>query len=99
MKMYFKDEPSYISKCSKIYPSVKVPVGIPKIIMQTYKTHDLPPKWEISPESVQGIMSDWQYVFMTDEDNRNFIKKYFPDFLSYYDAFPYGIQRADAVRC
>ena len=95
----FEDKFSgYISKCSKLFPSKKLPVGIPKIIMQTYKTHDLPQKWEISPESVQYIMSDWKYVFMTDEDNRNFVEKHFPDFLPYYDAFPYGIQRADAIR-
>ena len=88
----------YISKCSKLFPSKKVPVGIPKIIMQTYKNHDIPQKWEISPESINYMMGDWKYVFMTDEDNRNFVEKYFPDFLPYYDAFPYGIQRADAIR-
>ena len=88
----------YISKCSKLFPSKKLPVGIPKIIMQTYKTHDIPQKWEISPESINYMMSDWKYVFMTDEDNRNFVEKHFPDFLPYYDAFPYGIQRADAIR-
>ena len=88
----------YISKCSKLFPSKKLPVGIPKIIMQTYKNHDIPQKWEISPESINYMMGDWKYVFMTDEDNRNFVEKHFPDFLPYYDAFPYGIQRADAIR-
>jgi mannosyltransferase OCH1-like enzyme len=35
---------------------------------------------------------------MTDELNRKFIIDYFPSFLPYYDAFPYPIQRADAIR-
>lgn len=91
-------DPPYISKCSRIYPPKKVPVGIPKVIMQTWKTHDVPPKWAISPKSIGEIMYDWNYVLMSDEDNREFVKTHFPDFLPYYDAFPYGIQRADAIR-
>ena len=35
---------------------------------------------------------------MTDEDNRRFVQKHFPDFLPYYDRFPHTIQRADAIR-
>lgn len=90
--------PPYISRCSKIYPPRKLKVGIPKIIMQTWKTNEVPSKWAVSPESINNIMYDWEYVLMTDEDNRNFIEKYFPDFLPYYDAFPHNIQRADAIR-
>ena len=89
---------TYISKCSKIYPSLKLPVGIPKILMQTWKTHEVPDKWSVSPESIKNVMSDWQHVLMSDEDNRNFVAEYFPDFLPYYDAFPHNIQRADAIR-
>lgn len=72
--------------------------SIPKLIMQTWKTKDIPKVWIESPESIKKNLPDWKYVLMTDEDNRNFIKTYFPDFLSYYDAFPYNIQRADAIR-
>lgn len=88
----------FVSKCSRIRPIKKYPVCIPKIIVQTWKTKEVPEKWKTSPLSIQEIMPDWQYVLMTDDDNRNFVKKYFPDFLPYYDAFPYGIQRADAIR-
>ena len=98
---FFEEEdviPTYISKCSKIYPPLKLPVGIPKIIMQTWKNTEIPDKWAVSPESVKSVMSDWTYVLMTDEDNRNLIAEHFPDFLPYYDAFPHAIQRADAVR-
>lgn len=73
-------------------------VKIPKIIMQTWKDHNIPDKWKGSPKSIKKYMPDWKYVLMTDEDNRNFVKKYFPDFLKYYDRFPHNIQRCDVVR-
>jgi mannosyltransferase OCH1-like enzyme len=72
--------------------------SIPKIIMQTWKTKDIPLKWKESPESITKFMPDWKHVLMTDEDNLNFVKNYFPDFLSYYVNYPYNIQRADAIR-
>lgn len=73
-------------------------VTIPKIIMQTWKNNDVPPHWRPSVESIKKYMPDWEYVLMTDDDNRNLIKQHFPDFLPYYDKFPYPIQRADACR-
>ena len=76
----------------------KKEVTIPKIIMQTWKDHNIPDKWKGSPKSIKKYMPDWKYVFMTDEDNRNFVRKHFPDFLPYYDKFPHNIQRVDAVR-
>lgn len=88
----------YVSNCTKIYPSLKVPVTIPKIIYQSWKTHEVPPKWASSPESIKCHMSDWKYVLFNDEENRNLVEKYFPDFLPYYDSFPHNIQRADAAR-
>lgn len=88
----------YYSKCGKINPSKKYNVTIPKIIFQTCWSHDIPPKWQSSPESIKNIMPDWKYVLMDDEENREFVIKHFPDFLPYYDAFPYNIQRADCIR-
>lgn len=73
-------------------------VRIPKIIMQTWKDHNIPLKWKSSRDSIFTHMKDWKYVLMTDEDNRNFVEKHFPDFLSYYDNFEYNIQRVDAIR-
>jgi inositol phosphorylceramide mannosyltransferase catalytic subunit len=73
-------------------------VTIPNIIMQTWKTEELPEKWKPSQDSIRKYMPDWKYILMTDEMNREFIQNHFPDFLSYYDAFPYPIQRADAIR-
>ena len=73
-------------------------VRIPKIIMQTWKDRNIPDHWKESPVSIAQHMPDWKYVLMTDEDNREFVAEHFPDFLPYYDNFPYPIQRADAIR-
>ena len=80
------------------YEEGKQEVTIPKIIFQTWKTKDVPDKWSVSPKSIKKHMPDWEYVLMSDKENREFVKKYFPDFLSYYDNFEYNIQRADAIR-
>lgn len=73
-------------------------VRIPKIIMQTWKDANVPLRWHSSVEAVKRLMPDWEYVLMTDADNRDFIQKNFPDFLPYYDRFEHPIQRADAIR-
>ena len=73
-------------------------VRIPKIIMQTWKTKDIPEKWLPSVKSIQKYMPDWKHILMTDEGNRNFVQEHFPHFLSYFDSFEYPIQRADAIR-
>lgn len=71
---------------------------IPKIIFQTWKTHNVPHHWQKCPESIKEFMPDWQHILMNDEENRLFVEKYFPDFLPYYDSFTYPIQKADAIR-
>lgn len=73
-------------------------VSIPKIIMQTWKNKIVPERWLKSPSSINKHMPSWEYVLMTDADNEVFVKKYFPSFYPYYKNFPYGIQRADAIR-
>lgn len=73
-------------------------LGVPRIIMQTWKTSDIPAKWSQSPESIRKLMPDWQYVLMTDADNEQFVRDNYPDFLATYLAFPHAIQRADAIR-
>lgn len=71
---------------------------IPKLVWQTWKNDQVPDKWKRSPESIAEFIPDWTYQLMTDEMNREFIAQHRPDFLPYYDAFPYAIQRADAIR-
>lgn len=86
------------SKTSVSSPNKSQCGQIPKIIMQTWKTRQVPDKWKSSPQSIAKQMGDWDYILMTDDDNRHFIATHFPDFLPYYDKFEYPIQRADAIR-
>lgn len=71
---------------------------VPRLIMQTWKTSDVPDKWKGSPESIKEHMKGWDYVLMTDKDNLEFVEKYFPDFLPTYLGYKYPIQRADSIR-
>ena len=75
-----------------------VDVAIPRKILQTWKTHEVPEVWKSSPASIQKFMPGWEHVFMTNDDNRAFVEQHFPDFLPYYDGFKYPIMRADAIR-
>ena len=76
----------------------KTPCNIPKVLMQTWKTHNVPEKWKPSVASIRKKMKRWKHVLNDDEDNRKFVKKHFPDFLETFDGFSYPIQRADAIR-
>jgi len=69
-----------------------------KFIFQTWKNNIIPDKWKDAQLSVIKNNPDYEYKLFTDDDNRRIVKKYFPDFLLYYDNFEYDIQRADAIR-
>lgn len=71
---------------------------IPKIIHQTWKNDKLPGAFQNWSKSWQECLPGWEYRLHTDEDNRNFIKEHFPEFLSTYDGYGKNIQRVDAVR-
>lgn len=71
---------------------------IPPIIHQTWKDRQVPTVLQPLVRSWRSRHPNWEYRLWTDEDNRNFIRNDFPDFLPRYDAYPLQIQRVDAVR-
>lgn len=73
-------------------------LDIPKIIHLTYKDHNIPSCWKSTIPAWKKYHPDWEIRFWTDEDNRNLIQTKYKWFLSTYDSYEYGIQRADAVR-
>jgi mannosyltransferase OCH1-like enzyme len=83
---------------SIVKPVEKNVITIPKIVMQTWKNSDIPDKWKDGQKSVGKMFKGWKYVLTDDEFNRNFVVNHFPDYLKYYDAFPYNIQRVDVFR-
>jgi mannosyltransferase OCH1-like enzyme len=74
------------------------PLLIPKIIHQTYKTKNVPLKWNETYSSVQKLHPDYEFMFWTDESSRQFIAEKYPWFLSTYDSYPYNIMRSDSIR-
>lgn len=76
----------------------KKPQLIPKIIHQTYKTVDIPTKWEKSQQQCKDFNPDYQYILWTDEMARNFISEEYPWFLKTFDGYKYNIERADVIR-
>ena len=71
---------------------------MPRVFHQTWKDHDIPEEFEQMSSSWREKHSGWDYVFWTDEMNRNFIKDHFSSFLPIYDGYETNIQRVDAVR-
>jgi mannosyltransferase OCH1-like enzyme len=71
---------------------------IPKLIHQTAKDRNIPPKWQGYQKKLQDLHPGWTYKLWTDEDNLAFVKKEFPEFLDIYQKLPRGIMRADVIR-
>lgn len=72
---------------------------IPKLIHLTWKTKDIPEKWQASFDSWKALEADGFTVKLwTDDDLRNLIAEKFSWFLKQYDAYPQNIMRVDAAR-
>ena len=71
---------------------------IPKIIHQTWKTHEVPEKWQAYTNKVQELNPDWEYRLWSDEDNEQFVREEFPEFFETFQSFSLPIMRADVIR-
>lgn len=75
----------------------KTKSGFPKILWRTYKDTNIPKRWIEGFES-GALLKGWILVFMTDEDNLDFVKRHYPSLLTLYQNFEYPIERVDLVR-
>lgn len=71
---------------------------IPRLIHQTWKSVHVPAKWQADSAGCRAMHPDYDYILWTDEDARAFIAAEYPWFLQTFDAYPYNIERADAIR-
>lgn len=78
---------------------------VPRIIHHTYKTAEVPSRWDNSYQSWRRLQTltvhprrRWRLEFWTDERARDLIAERYEWFLPTYDAYPYAIQRADVLR-
>jgi inositol phosphorylceramide mannosyltransferase catalytic subunit len=71
---------------------------IPRIIHQSWKTKDLPPKFQRWHSSWRRVNPDWTMRLWTDDHNLELVTTHFPWFKDTYVALPANIMRADSAR-
>ena len=71
---------------------------IPKIIHQTWKNHNIPERLKLMQKTVIEKHPDYEYMFWTDADIEQFIKKEYPKVWDFYNSFTYIIQKIDFAR-
>jgi mannosyltransferase OCH1-like enzyme len=71
---------------------------IPRIIHQSWKVKQVPERWQGFQESWRRNHPGYEHRFWTDEDNRDFIARTYPEFVSVYDGYRHPVSRADLAR-
>ena len=71
---------------------------IPKCIIQTAKSLDLPLLERAAVANVRLLNPDFEYLFFDDRQVEEFIDKEFPEYRSVFHSFPAPIQRYDFFR-
>lgn len=73
-------------------------MSIPKRIIQTARTADLPPIARAAAATAKLLHPDWEYVFFDDEDILRFVVAEFPQHRALFESFRFHIQRIDFFR-
>jgi inositol phosphorylceramide mannosyltransferase catalytic subunit len=71
---------------------------IPKRIIQTDKSHNLPIILKAATKSVRLNNPDFDYVFFDDRQVEDFIDTHFPEYRQVFDLFSFPIQKYDFFR-
>jgi glycosyltransferase involved in cell wall biosynthesis len=72
--------------------------ALPRVIHQTWRDADLPPAFAHLAQTWRALNPGWAWRLWTDADNRDFVAQEYPGLLTFYDAYPFPIQRVDMVR-
>ncbi|OJD13270.1 hypothetical protein ACJ73_09223 [Blastomyces percursus] len=72
--------------------------SVPKLLHQSWKTNELPAKFEKWSRVCREKNPDWEWVLWTNDDNLNLVRQYFPWFEEAYLELPGDIYRADFSR-
>lgn len=73
-------------------------VGIPKIIIQTWKDNDIPEKYHQDISTVKNLNPDFKYLFFTDDDIEKFLVQNYSEWYKTYQKLPVKIQKIDFFR-
>ncbi|RWL96356.1 MAG: glycosyl transferase [Mesorhizobium sp.] len=71
---------------------------IPKILHQTWKTGQIPTRFQAYVESWKRHHPDWTMMFWNDRQLLEFVARHYPDFLPTFCSYQSGVLRADAGR-
>jgi len=71
---------------------------IPKIIIQTWKTDEVPDKYINDILSLKKYNNDFEFKFFTDKDIEQFLEKHYPEYYEIYKKLPIKIQKIDYFR-
>jgi mannosyltransferase OCH1-like enzyme len=72
---------------------------IPKRLLLTHVSeHSLEPKLRYCMQRMKDLHPDWEFLFFSDGDCREFIRKEAPEFMELYDWYPKAVMRADLFR-
>jgi inositol phosphorylceramide mannosyltransferase catalytic subunit len=73
-------------------------VSIPRIIHQTWKSAEVPARFQAAAQSWRDRHPGWEYVLWTDADIDRFVHDHFPQMVPLFRKYPDQIQRVDAFR-
>lgn len=88
----------YYKKYTDIDESILNLNSIPKLIIQTWKTEDIPDKYNNDIMSLQNLNPDYTFVLFTDNDIENFLKEKYPQYYESYIKLPVKILKIDYFR-
>jgi mannosyltransferase OCH1-like enzyme len=71
---------------------------IPRIIIQTWKTENIPQRYMKLINSIKLNNPDYEYLFFTDESIEEFLKTHYPSYYNTYKKLPIKIQKIDFFR-
>ena len=86
------------SFCSPVSGTIPAANGIPKRIIQTSKTADLPLVCQAASANIKLMNPDFEYCFFDNSQVAAFIHDEFPEYLDVFNHFPHPIQRYDFFR-
>ena len=73
-------------------------MSIPPIIHQTWKSVEVPARFQAAARSWRDRHPGWEYALWTDADIDRFVRDHFPELVALFERYPDQIQRVDAFR-
>ena len=71
---------------------------IPKRIIQTWKTREIPREFRGYQKSLRELNPDYEFMLFTDEEVVEFVAREYPQYLDAFNAFPEIIYKVDLFR-